>query len=147
MPTNTTTTKQTALAAFLYCDPDEIIEDKLGNFNHRRRKYLVLTDEEANAKTADYIRESVWTCSPHFLARYCQIGIGKEDIEVLLDQANHSDKVESVNDELTDLVEAGAGMSKLIQDSISADGRAFYLSDYNVEDASPCGKYYIYRIN
>lgn len=143
MTTNTTTTKTDALAAFLECDPDEITQDRQGNFNHRSKEYLVLTEDEADAKAAEEIRNSVWAFTEWFIADHTPDGITADHIDTL-----RGDSCEGCNDAMTALVEAGTGMDRFISDAISADGLGHFLAHYDHEENdSPCGQFLIFRIH
>ena len=107
--------------------------------------YLVLTDEEADEKAAEYIKDSLWAFNASFLAR--ETGFPIEEFTALQDQC------EGANDAVFNLVDGNKSdtdINSFIESAISADGRGHFMSSYdgneneeNVNDTT----YYIYRIN
>ena len=77
-------TKQEALAKFLEIKEEEIEETKHdeNELEASGGEYLVLTDDEADQRTADYLRESVWACTPSFLIAHMPEGVSEEIIEM-----------------------------------------------------------------
>lgn len=109
--------------------------------------HLVLTDEEADEKASEYIKESLWAFNPSFLADVT--GIDAEVFEAI--QANN--RCESNNDAIARLV--GDDLESLISDAISSDGAAHFLNTYdgeeneiNLKDITGQNEYlFVYRIN
>lgn len=113
--------------------------------------YYVLTDEEADEKTKEYIEESVWAFTPSFLAS--ETKVPQEMFEAL--QANG--KCESNNDAILNCIE---DIDEFTKAAISADGRGHFLSSYdgceneetvkgyiNEETGDDSTTFYIYRMN
>ncbi len=117
--------------------------------------YMVLTDEEADEKAADYIKDSLWAFNASFLSN--ETGYPIEVFESL------QDKYESGNDAVEALIDSqksDTDMEGFIEAAISADGRGHFLSSYdgneNEETVSgiTCEEtgednttFYIYRTN
>ena len=110
-------------------------------------EYLVLTDDEADEKVAEYIKDSVWAFNPSFLSSHSGID---EDVFKLL-----QDKCESANEAVLKLIK---DFDKFVEDAVATDGRGHFLSSYDGEENEIglfkffCSKYnnetyYIYQTN
>jgi hypothetical protein len=107
------------------------------------REYLVLTDREADKRTAEYIKDSVWAFNADFIASHSKISY---DATVKVVKALQ-EKCEGANEDITALIKS---MPKFIADAIRADGRGHFLNHYdNNEDEVRVGSktFYIYRQN
>ena len=103
------------------------------------REYLVLTDEEADKRAADYIKDSLWAFNSSFLASYCDMP--EEMFKAV------QDKCEGANDGILQCVErADGGLDGFVEEAISADGRGHFLNTYDGNEDEE-GDYYIYRMN
>lgn len=109
------------------------------------REYLVLTDEEADQKTREYIEETVWAFNSDFIISHSEI----------LDYDDASEKIissiqaecENGNEAIKKLID---DMEEFVEDAISADGRGHFLSSYDGEENEQevNGEiFYIYRTN
>lgn len=106
--------------------------------------YLVLTDEEADEKTAEYIEYSLWAFTPWFLAD--QTGLPVEVFEAIQDNG----KCESNNDAILSIIEKTCGLDEFVQSAISADGRGHFIAHYDHkenEETVNGETFYIYRTN
>lgn len=120
------------------CTLDEYDED--GN-------YLVLTDDEADEKAAEYIEETLWAFNPSFLA-----GVTGID-ETVFKAIAANDRCEDNNEAIRLLV--GDEFDNLVEQAIAADGRGHFLNTYdgeenevNLYDVTGRNEYlYVYRIN
>jgi len=102
-------------------------------------EYMILTDDEADEKVAEYIKETVWAFNPSFLS--CHSGID-EDIFKLL-----QDKCESSNEAILKLIK---DFDHFVEDAVASDGRGHFLSSYDGyenEQEHDRETYYIYRTN
>ena len=90
--------KVRALQNHLDLNDDEVnnITFNGDEFLHDDREYLILTDDEAEEKATDYIRESVWAFNSSFLSSHTGID---EDVFKLL-----SEKCESSNDAILSMI-------------------------------------------
>jgi len=141
MNTQTAQTKENALAKYLDEDLDNISESSYDDclFEVGSREYLVLTDEEADQRAADYIKDSLWAFNPSFLASYCDLP--KEMFKAV------QDKCEGGNDAVLQCVErAEGGLDGFVEEAISADGRGHFLNTYDGNENEE-GDYFIYRVN
>ena len=106
-------------------------------------EYMVLTDEEADEKATDYIKDSLWAFNPSFLSNYCDL---PETIFTALQP-----QCESANEAILALVDRDEyGIESFVEDAISCDGRGRFMSSYdgNEEEVKINNTYYyIYRIN
>tara|TARA_R110000824_G_scaffold92704_3_gene224699 strand:+ start:285 stop:719 length:435 start_codon:yes stop_codon:yes gene_type:complete len=135
-------TKEEALQAFLETgEPAE--ETKIENeFDCDGGTFLVLTDEEADAAAAEYIKESLWSFNAEFLAAYTPEGIDAYEINAL-----RGDRCEDANTGIVALVKAGCGLETLIEAAIGIDGRGHSLAHHDsVEHESACGDFYFYQV-
>ena len=98
---------------------------------------MVLTDKEANESTKDYIRESLWTFNPSFLAEFT--GIDRDIFKSL------SEHCEKANDAILKLIGGKRELDKFVEDAIVADGRGHFLNTYDGKEHEHKG-YFIYRI-
>lgn len=99
--------------------------------------YLVLTDEEADEKAKEYIRDSLWAFNADFLS-------GITGLPALVFTALQNEMYEDANETILQLV--GDNFDRLVSDAISSDGRGHFMSSYDGEEHE-LGDYYIYRIN
>jgi len=104
--------------------------------------FLVLTDEEANARARDYIEESLWAFNASFLAG--QTGLPEAAF------AGLSEQCECGNEPIRQMIQATCGIESLVEAAISADGRGHWLASYDHEEVEfNNGRmtFFIYRIN
>lgn len=104
--------------------------------------FLVLTDEEADARARQYIEESVWAFNASFLAG--QTGLPESAFEGL------SKQCEEGNEPIMQMIQATCGIDSFVEAAISADGRGHFLARYDHEEREfNNGRmtFYIYRIN
>ena len=100
-------------------------------------EYIVLTEEEAEEKAAEYIRESVWAFNSWFLLDYVPEGVTTEAIEKLQEHC------EGANDPLLSMIE---DFDEFVSDAIAADGLGHFLSSYD-GDMHEHGDFVIFRTN
>lgn len=128
-----------ALATFLECDEDEITADDETRFSHGRREYLVCTDDEADEKAKEYIKDSLWAFNASFLASYTDLP--EEMFKGL------QDKCEDANPAFLICVErADGGLDGFVKEAISSDGRGHFLSQWDGNENEQ-GEFFIYRVN
>lgn len=131
-----------ALAKF---EDVDVLEVGTGNvddneFEVSGKTYLVLTDDEADKKATDYIRESLWAFNADFLAFYT--GMPTEMFEAVQPQC------EGANDAVIRCVERAGSVEDFAAQAIRADGRGHFLSPYDGredEETVDGETYYIYR--
>lgn len=100
-------------------------------------EYLVLTDDEADQRCADYIKDSLWAFNPEFLAAYMPDGVDSDVLRIL------QEKCEGANSALLKMC---TDLDGLIRDATGCDGRGHFLAGYDGEE-NEAGEFYIYRTN
>ena len=140
--------KQEALAIHLDCEVDEIQTIDEDNFKYYFEEYLVLTEEEADERTKEYIRESIWAFRASFLVYHmdCTEKMTCEQAKdfASMIQTLQETKCENANDILLAMI--GENFDSLVQDAICADGRGHFLAHYDFQEHEE-GDFFIYRIN
>jgi len=126
-----------ALSKYLGEDKDEIEETKWDTLEFGNQEYLVLTDDEADQRAADYIKESIWTFNSNFLLYYLPEGIDENTIKII------QEKCEDANEPLKNMI---VDLDQFVEDAISADGRGHFLAGYDGNEYEQ-DKYFIYRVN
>ena len=120
-------------------ETNEITLEDGESFHYGDQEYLVLTDEEADEKTEEYIKESVWAFNSSFLSSHSDID---EEVFKLL-----SEKCEDSNDAVLSMIK---DFDDFVSDAISSDGRGHFLSSYDHSESDEeinGTTYYIYRTN
>ena len=100
-------------------------------------EYMILTDDEADEKVAEYIKDSVWAFNPSFLS--CHSGIDQDVFKLL------QEKCESANEAILKLIK---DFDHFVEDAVASDGRGHFLSSYDGyenEQELDNETYYIYR--
>ncbi len=128
-----------ALAKHFDIEADEIEVSRYdeNSFEIGSEEFLVLTDEEADEKVADYIRETVWAFRPEFLASH-MTGIDPEDLRPI------QEKCESANPILIKLID---DLDHFIADAIASDGRGHFLATYDGEEVELENGLLMFRTN
>lgn len=129
-----------ALAEELEIDVEDITENTWGEFEAEGAEYLVLTDEEAEEKAAEYIKETLWAFNAGFLASH--LGCPEETVQAVLNNGN----CESNNDIFLEWIKNCGDLEKFIEDAICADGMGHFLSGYDGNELEQ-GGFFIYRTN
>lgn len=133
--------RMSTLAAYLGIDAEDVSEVSYGDntFDADGAEYLVLTNDEADERAAEYIKDSLWAFNASFLAGYTNL---PEEVFTAM-----QDQCESANDTFYTLISrADGGIEGLIEEAISADGRGHFMSSYDGEENEE-GEWFIYRTN
>ena len=143
--TETETNRIEALAEYLGADKDEIEETGWDDnaFKYGNQEYLVLTDSEADEKTAEYIKDSLWAFNASFIIEHSELPWEAEEMI----KGFQESKCEGANDTIEALI---TDIDGFIEDAISADGRGHFMSSYDGEEneVNHNGEtLYIYRTN
>jgi len=118
----------------------EYVTDDFSDDEHS--DWLVCTDEEADARASEYIRESLWAFNTSFLAG--QTSLPEEVFSALQPQC------ESANDAVRRLIESPCGLNSFVEAAIGADGRGNFVASYDHEEHEVqigTHTFYIYRLN
>ncbi len=104
--------------------------------------YYVLTDEEADKRCAEYIKETLWAFNPSFLAG--ETGISTEVFTRL------AEGCESSNEAIESIIKSTCGVDSFVEEAIGIDGRGHFLNGYDGTEKQVAYNgttYYIYRLN
>jgi hypothetical protein len=105
-------------------------------------EYMVLTDEEADEKCAEYIKETLWAFNADFILDECGLdGSGVDSLRTM-----QSEACEGANDFILSLIEGTCGLEEFTESAVSADGRGHFMSSYDGNEDESAG-FYIYRVN
>lgn len=118
----------------------------------KNEEYLVLTDEEADKRARDYIKESLWAFTPHFIADW----VDSVDSMTLRDRDTFIESLaimqgkmcEGCNGVVAALI--GNNFDDFVDAAIEADGRGHFLSQYDSKEHEIRFNdelFYIYRVN
>jgi hypothetical protein len=125
---------------------DNLIEVLPIDEDEERENYIVLTDEEADAKTSDYIKDSLWAFNAEFILSECQLDLsGSDSLRNMQEKS-----CEGANDFIYSLIDRTCGIDEFIQDAIRADGRGHFINSYDgneSEETIDGETFYIYRVN
>lgn len=147
MDTTTTdiTTQQriAALAKHLGCEVDDISATGYNDssFDACGGEYLVLTDDEAQERAREEIRESLWAFRAEFIAAHSTNGWSDDCVKAL--EKMQGELCESANPIIEALIK---DIDHFVSDAILADGRGHFISGYDGEENEE-GEFYIYRTN
>ena len=149
METQQTTTEPTteqriqALAKHLGCDISEVSESRFGDncFDAEGGEFLVLTDDEADEKAKQEIKESLWAFNASFIAFHTKNGLDDAAEKALAEMQGRL--CESANPIVEALIE---DMDHFISDAIMSDGRGHFISRYDGEE-SVQDQFFIFRTN
>lgn len=125
-----------ALANFLGANGVSYNEST-GIFNTCDKEYYVFTDDEANKRVEEYIKETLWAFNPKFI--HDMILINERMIRVIVNE------YEDANETIKKLIIATCGMDRFIQKAIEYDGRGHFINTWDGEENEQDG-YFIYRI-
>lgn len=122
--------KAQALAQHLGCDVEDVEESKHDDaeFEAESETWLVLTEEEANKRTRDNIRESLWAFRVSFLQYHLKVE-GDRVLDAL--ERMQAELCEDTNEILFALVK---DFDHLVRDAVLSDGRGHFLSGYDGEE-------------
>jgi hypothetical protein len=120
-------------------NPKEVV-DYDGNKEYG--DYLILTEEEADEMTKEYILDSVWAFNKSFLNQHSEV-ISEIDDKSF---AKIQEGCESVNKAFIKMID---DIDYFIEDAINTDGRGHFLSHYDGEENEvvvDSKSYFIYRV-
>ena len=137
------TTKKEALAKHLDIDADEIKEQSWSDseFEAEGGDWLVLSDQEADERVQEQLKESLWTFRAEFIASHSRNGLSDECIKAL--KKMQGELCESANPIIEALIE---DLDAFYAYALESDGRGHFLSSYDGEEIE-AGEYFIYRTN
>lgn len=139
--------KLETLAEFLEVGTDEIAESNYydDGFSYGDEEYLVLTDEEADKKAREEIRESLWAFNTEFILEHSVIS-NYSNVTEIINALNkvQSELCESVNEFVYALIVEN--FDEFVEDAVISDGRGHFISRYDGNE-NELNDYYIYRVD
>ncbi len=102
----------------------------------------ICDEDSADELVEDYIKETLWAFDALFMQ--CITGIDSAVFEALQPQC------ERANQAVLSLIESTCGLDELVEQAVSADGRAHFLSTYDGEENEidiDGETYFVYRTN
>ena len=114
-------------------------------FNTSVGEFLVLTDDEAEEKAREEIRQSLWAFNPDFILRHTRVyestSIYEDEAIIEALKEMQSRICESANELVYALID---NFDEFCEDAIREDGRGNFLSWYDGEEYKS-DNFYIYR--
>lgn len=133
--------KVAALAEFLGCEgeEDQIEVSKYDECTlcYGDGEYVVLDEDEAQERFAEYVADSVWAFNAGFLS--AMTGISEKVFNTL------SNLCEDANEAVRALIDATCGFDEFVDGVANTDGRGM-MAGYDGEEHT-VGDYYIYWMN
>jgi hypothetical protein len=124
-----TQAKIVGLAEHLDIDSEDAndisISDDECTFEIHGGEWLVCTDEEADEKASEDILQTLWAFNTDFLLGFMPTYISESMVDAC------KEKYEDSNDDILQLIKAGSGLEKFIQDAIASDGRGHMIDLYS----------------
>lgn len=138
----TTEQRIQALATHLGCDVSEVSESRFGDhcFDAEGGEFLVFTDEEADERAEQEIRESLWAFNASFIAGHTKNGLDDAAEKALAEMQGRL--CESANPIVEALIK---NMDHFIFDAIRSDGRGHFISRWDGEEVE-AGQFFIFRV-
>lgn len=101
--------------------------------------FLILTDEMADKRVREYIRESLWAFKSEFILEHSKVELPVIYLEELQGQT-----CESCNELVFALLE---DFDEFVKDAVKADGRGHYIAQYDGKEIKLENGLYMYRVN
>lgn len=98
-------------------------------FEFENFELLVLTDNEADDKAKEYIKESVWAFKPEFIINHSS-ALDHDKASKMIVKAI-SEQYENGNEAMLKLID---DFEDFAQDAIDSDGRGHFMSSYDGEE-------------
>ena len=134
-------TKLEALAKYLEIDVEDINETNWGTLEADGSEFLVLTDEEADAKAYEEIEESLWAFNADFIIDMCGFSGGEKSLIAM-----QRESCEDCNEFIKAMIKGTCGLNSFVEAAIETDGRGHFISMYDGEEVGQ-DEYFIYRVN
>ena len=144
-----TDNKKQVLAQFLEVDASELNRSSYDEniYNYGNAEYLVLTDSEADEKTAEEIKNSLWAFNADFIIQHCKnydtMDCDEYNAAIEGLQEAQKNQCESLNGLVYALIN---DIDEFVNDAIIADGRGHFISYYDGKE-NELNNLYIYRLN
>ena len=134
-------TKIEALAKFLEIGIEDITETDWDTLEADGSEFLVLTDEEADAKAYEEIEESLWAFNADFIIDMCGFSGGEKSLIAM-----QRESCEDCNEFIKAMIKGTCGLNFFMNRAIKYDGRGHFISGYDGEEVEQ-DEYFIYRVN
>jgi hypothetical protein len=128
--------RQSALAAHLSVPVGDVTGEG-DEWSHGRQEWLILSDEDADERCSEAIRDSLWAFRTDFLRRHVTSVDALEALDGMRGKV-----CERSNPIVIALIR---DIDYLIEDAIRADGRGHFLAGYDHEEHEENG-WYLYRV-
>lgn len=109
----------------------------INNEDYSIQEYYVFTNDEANKRVEEYIKETLWAFNPKFI--HDMTNITERMVRIIVNE------YEDANETIERLIIATCGMDRFIQKAIECDGRGHFINTWDGEENEQDG-YFIYRI-
>ena len=140
--------KARALADFLEVGLEEITEGTCydNSLACNGAEYMVLTDEQADAKAKEEILNSLWAFNADFVIKHCKNydDMDQYEVESAIESLRHAQEkcCENANGLVFALID---NIDEFVEDAIYVDGRGHFIAYYDGVENEQDG-YYIYRV-
>ncbi len=137
-------TKIDALAMHLGVDKNDINIDGDDVFLASRGKtqrWMVLTDDDADATVREQILNSLWAFNAEFIAAHTRDGLSPGAITALKEMQGMA--CEDANDIVGAMI---VDMDRFVRDAVMTDGRGHFISDYDGAEVELDGGFFGYRL-
>lgn len=110
-------------------------------------EYIVLTEEQADARAKEEILNSLWAFNADFVISHCKNydDMDQYEVESAIESLRHAQEncCENANGLVFALID---DIDEFVEDAIDADGRGNFISRYDGVENEQDG-YYIYRVD
>jgi hypothetical protein len=129
---------------YFYMSDDEKMSKQ--EFTIGSKEYLVLTNEEADKRASDYIKDSLWAFNADFLWPYIKAcdSLSYEETNAFVRMIRTAQEKECEDCNVIIQALVGDRFGDLVGAAIKADGRGHFLSKYDGEEREE-GEYFIYK--
>ena len=134
-------TKIEALAKYLEIDVEDITETDWDTLEADGSEFLVLTDEEADAKAYEEIEESLWAFKAEFIIDMCGFSGGEKSLTAM-----QRESCEDCNEFIKAMIKGTCGLNFFMNRAIESDGRGHFISWYDGEENGQ-DEYFVYQVN
>lgn len=101
--------------------------------------FLILTDEMADKRVKEYIRESLWAFKSEFILKHSKVKMPVIYLEEL-----QGETCESCNELIFAILR---DFDEFVEDAINADGRGHFIAQYDGKEIELENGLYMYRVN
>lgn len=136
-----------SLADYLHVEPSAIRtlywDDCVFEDTVEHAQYLVLTDDEADARLRAEIRDSVWCFNPNFIAEHSSACSANSAAFAEFFQIAQEKLCEDANPLLLEIID---DFEAFVEDAEAVDGRAHFLAQYDDKEIKLGDGLFAYRV-